>query len=74
MSLGDILKNVYSFLEVLQSANTPAACEWNEESFNNARQWAAYCEQVLLSPLLTSLITSNDYSALLTIKVTTRIL
>lgn len=45
MSLADILKNVYTFLEILQASRTNAVSTYDENSVRNAFQWATYCEQ-----------------------------
>ncbi|XP_013405869.1 uncharacterized protein LOC106170533 [Lingula anatina] len=46
MSLKTILKNIYSFLEVLRSARSPDVETWDQQALENALQWATYCEQV----------------------------
>ena len=47
MSSAEILKNIYSFVEVLQAASGVEAASWNDEDFVNAVNWAKYCEEVM---------------------------
>ena len=46
MALETILKNICSFLEVLQNARSETVVKWDQQSVENAFKWAAYCEQV----------------------------
>ncbi|CAH1777892.1 unnamed protein product [Owenia fusiformis] len=46
MSLQSILKNIYSFIEVLQSCRSDAVKGWDEQALSNAFKWAKYCEQI----------------------------
>ena len=47
MTSAEILKNIYSFVEVLQAASGVEAASWNDEDFANAVNWAKYCEEVM---------------------------
>ena len=46
MALSNILKNVYSFLDVLQQAHTDQVAAWDLDALKNALQWAQYAQQV----------------------------
>ncbi len=46
MSVASVLRNVYSFLDVLQAASTDGVKEWNKQALHNALQWATYSQQV----------------------------
>ena len=47
MSVETILRNVYSYLEVLEAAHSDVVRHWSEDSLENSLKWAHYCEQVL---------------------------
>ena len=46
MSLSLILKNIYSFLHVLEQAHGRPVAAWDAQSLDHAFRWATYCEQV----------------------------
>ncbi|XP_050417718.2 uncharacterized protein LOC126831122 [Patella vulgata] len=46
MSLETVLKNVYTFAQIVSQASSNSVSQWDEKSFKNAFNWAAYCEQV----------------------------
>ncbi|KAK6172870.1 hypothetical protein SNE40_016442 [Patella caerulea] len=46
MSLETVLKNVYTFAQIVSQASSNSVSQWDEKSFKNAFKWAAYCEQV----------------------------
>lgn len=46
MSLSTVLKNVYTFAQILGQANGSEAGLWDVQSLNNALKWAAYCQKV----------------------------
>lgn len=46
MSVASILKNIYSFIEIVESAKSSRVQTWDETAMQNAIQWARYCEQV----------------------------
>ncbi|KAL5011626.1 hypothetical protein ScPMuIL_010177 [Solemya velum] len=41
-----LLKNIYTFANVLVQAHTQAAGSWDERSLQNVLNWASYCQQV----------------------------
>ena len=47
MSVETILRNVYSYLEVLEATHSDVVRHWSEDSLENSLKWAHYCEQVL---------------------------
>ena len=49
MSLSLVLKNIYSFLKVLEQAYCKHVTQWDAQSLANACRWATYCEQVGIS-------------------------
>ncbi|KAK3100775.1 hypothetical protein FSP39_025150 [Pinctada imbricata] len=44
--LSGLMKNVFTFANILNQAGTEAAKKWNQQSISNAFNWAAYCEKV----------------------------
>lgn len=48
MALGAVLKNICSFVEILNSSRSPSVANWDRQSLCNAFQWAAYCEQIYI--------------------------
>ena len=48
MSVQVLMKNIYNYLGVLQSARTDGAAKWDTQSLNHALQWANYCQEVIL--------------------------
>ncbi|KAI0219626.1 hypothetical protein LSAT2_028831 [Lamellibrachia satsuma] len=46
MSLSLILKNIYSFLNVLEQAHCKRVAAWDVQSLGNAFRWATYCEKI----------------------------
>ena len=65
MTSAEILKNIYSFVEVLQAASGVEAASWNDEDFANAVNWAKYCEEVMriyVWPYLFMIVLSHNLS------------
>ncbi|XP_046553458.1 uncharacterized protein LOC124262908 isoform X2 [Haliotis rubra] len=46
MSLSTVLKNVYTFAQILGQADGSEARLWDVQSLNNALKWAAYCQKI----------------------------
>ncbi|ESP02200.1 hypothetical protein LOTGIDRAFT_230586 [Lottia gigantea] len=46
MSFSTVLKNVYTFAQILSQSCTETVKHWDMKSINNAFNWASYCEQV----------------------------
>jgi len=46
MSLPGILKNVYTFVDILQASHSQAVAGWDNEALDRALQWAKYCQQI----------------------------
>ena len=44
--LETILRNLYHFLEVLQTSRSEEVSNWDKQSLNNALKWAEFAEQV----------------------------
>ena len=47
MSLPTVIKNVYTFANILSQAGTEAVKHWDIKSLKNAFNWATYCEKVM---------------------------
>ena len=70
MSAETVLRNVYSYLEVLEAAYSDAVSRWDVTALQHAFKWAAYCTQVdtLLSRYLSHLchgmtgVISSEYT------------
>jgi len=41
-----VLRNLYCFLEILQTSRSEEVSSWDEQSLDNALKWAAFAEQV----------------------------
>ena len=48
MSLSTILKNVFTFGNILAQSSTEAVKHWDNRSLENAFNWANYCEKVTI--------------------------
>ena len=48
MSLSTILKNVFTFGNILAQSATEAVKHWDNRSLENAFNWANYCEKVTI--------------------------
>ncbi|XP_067661527.1 uncharacterized protein [Haliotis asinina] len=46
MSLSTVLKNVYTFAQILGQANGCEVVRWEVQSLNHALKWAAYCQKI----------------------------
>ncbi|XP_041359530.1 uncharacterized protein LOC121375901 [Gigantopelta aegis] len=46
MSVAKVLKNVFTFTQVLGQASSEEAALWDTQALENALKWAQYCEQV----------------------------
>ncbi|XP_014674032.1 PREDICTED: uncharacterized protein LOC106814250 isoform X2 [Priapulus caudatus] len=46
MSLKDVLKNIFSFVDILQRSRTDAVVSWDSQAIDDAFCWAKYCEQI----------------------------
>jgi len=47
--LETVLRNLYCFLEVLQTSRSEDVSAWDKQSLDNALKWAAFAEQALYS-------------------------
>ena len=47
MSVEQILKNVYTFLDILQTVLIGDLHDWNKDLIFDALKWAKYCQQVI---------------------------
>ena len=41
-----VLRNLYCFLEILQTSRSEDVAKWDKQSLDNAMKWAAFAEQV----------------------------
>ena len=46
MSVEPILKNIFFFVKILNQTCSKDVADWGLDSWQNAFQWATYCEQV----------------------------
>ena len=44
--LENVLRNLYCFLEILQTSRSEEVSSWDKQSLDNALKWAAFAEQV----------------------------
>jgi len=42
----NVLRNLYCFLEIMQTSRSEEVSSWDEQSLDNALKWAAFAEQV----------------------------
>jgi len=45
--LENVLRNLYCFLEILQTSRSEDVSSWDKQSLDNALKWAAFAEQVI---------------------------
>jgi len=43
--LENVLRNLYCFLEILQTSRSEEVSSWDKQSLDNALKWAAFAEQ-----------------------------
>lgn len=46
MTTSAILKNLYTFVNILAESTDDRVQIWDKNSLHNAMKWAGYCEQV----------------------------
>ena len=59
MSLETVLKNIYSYVELLQTVCTDKVVTWDRSNLKDALKWAKYCEQVKHKQRLELICTSE---------------
>ena len=45
-ALKQVLKNIYTYFDILQTASEIDVAGWTKDDVENAFQWAKYCEEV----------------------------
>jgi len=63
--LQNLLRNVYCFLEILQTSRSEKVASWEKESLENALKWAAFAEQVAIEVQAESALRIRKTSLLL---------
>jgi len=43
--LESVLRNLYCFLDILQTSRSEEVSSWDKQSLDNALKWAAFAEQ-----------------------------
>ncbi|KAL4230679.1 hypothetical protein ACF0H5_011055 [Mactra antiquata] len=46
MALKEVVKNIYTFANILSQAHQSTVSQWDRQSFNNALKWAKFCMKV----------------------------
>ena len=44
----NVLRNLYCFLEILQTSRSEEVSTWDKQSLHNALKWAAFAEQAMM--------------------------